>query len=305
MDWLLFRLVGLGEPESHVKNGVNKTRRYSPVPYAQHIHPSPPHHPLDRAMPSRHPRNIGKSCNIISPDWSGPAALLGSFAEVSSPQKSANSAGSSANTPATELLEVDVTSPSGGFGTVSSCRRSPRIGTCIVGESAPTTGVLLSLDSRLDIIPARISSLNVPSKGGKLVKARKESPAVGKNEKQEPEPKTVSQRSPRREGLRGETAVAGSGLTSCGSAVASQLTAVVAKEDTSATPISGKFLNSLCRINPNLVEKKYCCKMKQVGGWDIMRIFDLYSREDDSIVFFVELWTVIVKMLTGSVNITK
>jgi hypothetical protein len=198
-------------------------------------------------MPSRHPRNISKPCNIISPDWTGPAALLGSFAEVASPAKTAVP---SANTPATELLEIDVTSSSGG--TVSSCRRSPRIGTCIVGHSAPTTGVLLPLESCLDIVPARRSSLNVPSKGGKLVKARKKSPAVGKNEKQESEPKAVSQRSPRREGLRGETVVAeaGSVLPSRGGAVASQVTADVAEEgatslQTSATPISGKDVNSL------------------------------------------------------------
>ncbi len=68
---------------------------------------------------------------------------------------------------------------------------------------------------------------------------------MAKNEKQEPEPKLVSQRSPRREGLRGETvvAVAGSALLSCGGAVAGQVTAVVAEEDTSfltgAMPISG------------------------------------------------------------------
>ncbi len=74
---------------------------------------------------------------------------------------------------------------------------------------------------------------------------------MGKNEKQKSEPKPV--RSPRREGLRGETvvAVAGSSLLSCG-AVASQVTTVVAKEEdtslqTSATPISGKVLNSLCQ----------------------------------------------------------
>ncbi len=257
MDWLLFRLVGLEEPESHVKNGVNKTPVFT-VPVCSAYSPitTSTQHPLDRAMPSRHARNISKPCNIISPDWSGPAALLGSFAEVSSPQKSAKTARPSANTPATELLEIDVTSSSGGLGTVSSCRRSPRIGTCIVGQSAPTTGVLLPLESCLDIVPARRSSLILPSKGGKLVKARKKSPAVGKNEKQECEHKFVSQRSPRREGLRGETvvAVAGSGLTSCGGAVASQLTAVVAEEDTSlqtsATPTSGIVLNSHCRINP-------------------------------------------------------
>jgi hypothetical protein len=202
-------------------------------------------------MPSRHPRHISKPCNIISPDWTGPAALLGSFAEETSAKKSAKTAGLSASTPATEFLEIDVISPSGGLGTVSSCRRSPRIGTCIVGQSAPTTGVLLPLESCLAIVPARRSSLNVPSKGGiKLVKARKKSPAVGKNEKQESEPKPV--RSPRREDLRGETVVvvAGSGFLSCGGAVASHLTAVVAEEEdtslqTSATPISGKVLNSL------------------------------------------------------------
>jgi hypothetical protein len=204
-------------------------------------------------MPSRHPRHISKPCNIISPDWTGPAALLGSFAEVASPKKkkSAKTAGPSANTPAIELLEIDVTSPSGGLETGSSCRRSPRIGTCIVGQSAPTTGVQLPLESCLDIVPARRSSLNVPSTGGNLVKARKKSPgpAVGKNEKQECEHKFVSQRSPRREGLRGETVVAeaGSVLLSCGGAVASQLTAVVAEEgdtslQTSATPISGKIV---------------------------------------------------------------
>jgi hypothetical protein len=200
-------------------------------------------------MPSRHPRHISKPCNIISPDWTGPAALLESFAEVASPKKSAKTAVPSVNTgtPATEILEIDVTSPSGGLGTGSSCRRSPRIGACSIGQSAspldPTTGVQLPLESCL--VPARRSSLNVPSTGGKLVKARKKSPAVDKNEKQEYEPKPVSQRSPRREGLRGETveAVVGSVLPSCGGAVASQLTAVFAEEDTSfltgATPISG------------------------------------------------------------------
>jgi hypothetical protein len=202
-------------------------------------------------MPSRHPRHISKPCNIISPDWTGPAALLGSFAEVASPAKTAVP---SANTPATELLEIDVTSPSGGLGTVSSCRRSPRIGACSIRQNAssldPTTDVLLPLESCLDIVPATKTSLNVPSKGGKLVKARKKSPAVDRNEKQEYEPKPVSQRSPRREGLRGETVVpvAGSGLPSCCGAVASQVTAVVAKEDisvpTGATPISGKLLNT-------------------------------------------------------------
>jgi hypothetical protein len=207
-------------------------------------------------MPSRHPRHITKPCNIISPDWSGPAVLLGSFAEVASKKKSAKTAGPSANTPATELLEIDVTSPSGGLGTVSFCRRSPRIGTCLMGQSAPATGVPLPLESCLDT-PSRRSSLNVPSTGGKLVKARKKSPAVGKNEKQESEPKPLIQRSPRREGLRGETvvAVAGSVLPSCGGAVASHLTAVVAEEDTSvptsATPISGKVVNSL--VNPDFV----------------------------------------------------
>jgi hypothetical protein len=193
-------------------------------------------------MPSRHPRHISKPCNIFSPDWTGPAALLGSFAEVASPKKSAKTAVPSANTPATELLEIDVTSSSGGLGTVSSCRRSPRIGTCIVGQSALKTGVPLPLESCLAIVPATKTSLNVPSKGGKLVKARR--PAVAKYEKQESEPKPLIQRSPRREGLRGET-VAGSVLPSCGGAVASQLTAVVAEEDTSATPISGKVVNSL------------------------------------------------------------
>jgi hypothetical protein len=108
------------------------------------------------------------------------------------------------------------------------------------------------LESCLDTVPARKSSLNVPSKGGKLVKARR--PAVDKYEKQESEPKPLIQRSPRREGLRGETvvAVAGSGLTSFCGAVASQLTAVVAEEDTSiptsATPISGKVVNSLIQV---------------------------------------------------------
>jgi hypothetical protein len=198
-------------------------------------------HPLDRAMPSRHPRHISKPCNIISPDWSG----LGSFAEVASPKKSAKTAGPSATTPATELLEIDVTSPSGGLGTVSSCRRSPRISTCLIGQSAPTTGVPSPRESCID---TSARSLKVPSKVGKLVKARR--PAVDKYDKQESEPKPVIQRSPRREGLRGETVVAvtGSGLLSCG-AVASQRAAVVAEEEdtslqTSATPISGKVLNS-------------------------------------------------------------